>query len=80
MPVIAAILGQALIQAVTKPWPWLALLGYFAIAKFDLGVAAEEFQKTVWSLWPFVILVIALWFGHLFYRAYLEFSGRKKAR
>jgi hypothetical protein len=79
-PVVAAILGQALIQAVTKPWPWLALAGYLAVAKFNWGAAAEEFRRTVWDLWPFVILLIVLWFGLLFYRSYLELSRRKQKR
>lgn len=79
-PVLIGILGQALIQAVTKPWPWLTLLGFVALSKFDLGVFSEEIVVTVWGLWPFVLLIIALWFGLLFWRSYHELSRGKKKR
>ena len=49
-------------HALTKPWPWLTLLGFFVVVKFDLGVFAEEVRETVWGLWPFVFLGIVLWF------------------
>jgi hypothetical protein len=55
-PVIAALVGQALVQAITKPWPWVTLFAYLAVAKFNWSAAAEEFRRTVWDLWPFVIL------------------------
>lgn len=77
---LVLLLGQALVQAVTKPWPWLTLIGFFALAKFDLGVFREEFTATLWELWPFVILVILLWFALLFARSYWELSNTKKKR
>ncbi|SNR62348.1 hypothetical protein SAMN06265370_11327 [Puniceibacterium sediminis] len=80
VPVLIGFLGQALVQAVTKPWPWLTLLGYFALSKFDLGVFAKEVRSTIWGLWPFVILIVMLWFALLFFRSYLELSRGKEKR
>ena len=79
-PILIGFLGQALVQAVTKPWPWLTLLGFFAVSKFDFGVLAEEVRVTVWGLWPFVTLVILLWFALLAFRSYLELLRSKKKR
>lgn len=79
-PVLIGILGQAMVQAVTRPWPWLTLLGFFAVSKFDFGVFADEIRITIWSLWPFVVLVILLWFALLFFRSYLKLSRGKKKR
>lgn len=80
VPIIAGLLGQAILQAVSKPWPWLTLLGFFAVSQFDLGVFAEEVRITIWGLWPFVVLVILMWFALLFFRSYLELSSQKKKR
>lgn len=79
-PILIGILGQALVQAVTKPWPWLTLLGFFAVSKFDFGVLAKEVRVTVWGLWPFVVLVILLWFALLFFRSYLALTRDTKKR
>ena len=76
-PVLIGYIGKALVLALSRPWPWLTLLGFFVVAKFDLGVFADEVKKTVWGLWPFVILVILLWFALLFFRSYLKLSRGK---
>lgn len=79
-PILIGFFGQALVQAVTKPWPWLTLLGFFIVSKFDFGVFADEVRETIWGLWPFVILVILLWFALHVFRLYLELSHSKKKR
>lgn len=59
LPVIAAgVIGQAIVQVITKPWPWMFLLGWIAVSKFDFGIFADEVRATLWSLWPFVLLLI----------------------
>lgn len=77
-PILIGIVGQALVQALTKPWPWLSLLGFFIVSKIDFGVFADEVRETIWGLWPFVILVILLWFSRHVFRSYLELSRGKK--
>lgn len=79
-PILIGIFGQALVQAVTKPWPWLTLFGFVVIARFNLGLFADEARKTIWELWPFVVLVILLWFALLFFQSYLTLSRTKKKR
>lgn len=79
-PILIGLVGQALVQAVTKPWPWLTLVGFFIISNFDFGVFADEVRETLWGLWPFVILVILLWFALHVFRSYFELSRSKKKR
>lgn len=74
---IAGALGQAVIQVATKPWPWIAVVGLFAVGKFDLGVFADEVQRTIWSLWPFVILMILAWIAIAFIRIYVTQNKHK---
>ena len=79
-PILIGILGSALVQAVTKPWPWLTLFGFFLVTKFNFGNFLGEFSKTVKELWPFVLLVIFLWFALLFFLSFLQLSRGKKKR
>ena len=62
-PLVAAAIGQGLIQVLTKPYPWAVLFGFVVISKFDLGVFGEEVRETLWSFWPFVLLIILIWFA-----------------
>lgn len=76
MPLLVGILGQAIIQIMIKPWPWVIGFCFFAVSKFDLGIFAEEVRETVWGLWPFVVLVLLLSFGLRAYREYLKHRER----
>lgn len=80
MPLLIGVFGQAIIQVITKPWPWMIGLGFFVVSKFDLGIFAEEVRETVWDFWPFVVLILLLNFGLRAYREYLKHQeqiGRK---
>ena len=79
-PILIGIVGQALVQAVTKPWPWLTLLGFVLISKFDFGVFADEVREMIWGLWPFVVLILLLWFALQVLRSFLEFSSGKRKK
>lgn len=59
-----------MVQILTKPWPWIAILGWFAVAKFDLGVFGDELRKSLWSMWPFVLLAIVAWIGLTAFKIY----------
>ena len=80
VPVFLPLIGQAVVQALTKPWPWISLFGYLAISNVSWAGLAEEFRNTIWSLWPFVLLIIFLWFGLLAFRAYFELRPSSKKR
>lgn len=61
LPVIAAgLLGQAILHVVTKPWPWLVLIGWFVAAKIDIGVLATETRDWLFRLWWAWVVVLAL--------------------
>ena len=62
MPLLA-LLVPALVQVFTKPWIYVGIIGWFVVARIDFGVIAEEARKTIWSLWPFVLLIVLLVFA-----------------
>lgn len=76
MPVLALIV-PALVQAFTKPWVYVGIIGWFMAARIDFGLIAEEARKTIWSLWPFVVLIVFLVFILQALQIYLR-KGHKK--
>lgn len=77
-PVVVGILGQALIQAVIKPWPWLTLLGFVTIVRFNPASFTKETVNIIWGLWPFVVLIVILWQSRNFVYIYREILRIKK--
>jgi hypothetical protein len=75
---ILAIVVPALVQVFTKPWVYVGIIGWFVAARIGFGVIAEEARKTIWSLWPFVLLIVFLMFALQVVRIYLR-EGQSKA-
>lgn len=56
--VILGVFGKAIVQVLTKPAPWLLVLGWVVVSKFDFGLFAEEARETLLSLWWVVVLIL----------------------
>ncbi len=69
---VASILGNALIQIATKPWPWLLISGYILVAKFNIGNFSNEVVETVNRLWWVVVLILIVSLLKVIVPAYLS--------
>ncbi len=56
---VAAVVAQGAAHVLTKPWPWVFVIAFFIVSKFNFGVFAQEVSNTIWSLWWVVVLIIA---------------------
>lgn len=59
-PIIAAVAGQAIVQVMTKPWPWIIIGIWFAASKVDFGLLATDVKNTILQFWWLAILTIVL--------------------
>lgn len=57
VPVIT-VLGQATVQVMTKPAPWIFFASWLILSNFDLSVFSTEVRTTFASLWWVVVLVL----------------------
>ena len=56
--VLFTLLTRAATSVLTHPTAWLLLFGWFAVSKFDFGVAANQLQQSIKSLWWLVVLIL----------------------
>ena len=74
VPVLAllALLARAATALLTHPTLWLVLLGWFAISRFDLGVAIRQLQQSITDLWWLVALILVTAICNTAIRAYFQ--------
>lgn len=80
---LAPIIAGAIVQVFTKPWPWVLVIGWLVVAKFDPGIFRKEVVATVSSLWWVVILIIFATVGVSILKIYVverEVTKRKVNR
>ena len=59
VPVLALLLlARAAPSVLTHPTTWLLLLGWFAISRFDLGVAIWQLQQSIADLCWLAVLTL----------------------
>ena len=56
--VLFALLARAATSVLTHPTTWLVLFAWFAIAKFDFGIAINQLQRSIADLWWLVALIL----------------------
>ena len=56
--VLFALLARAATSVLTHPTTWLLFLGWFAVSKFDLGIAANQLQQSIAELWWLIVLIL----------------------
>ena len=56
--VLFALLARAATSVLTHPTTWLVLLGWFAVSKFDFGIAINQLQRSIADLWWLVVLIL----------------------
>jgi hypothetical protein len=79
VPVLAllALLVRATTSLVTHPTIWLALFGWFALSRFDLGVAANQVKHSIAELWWLVALIVLTAVFNTAIKAYIQARRRR---
>lgn len=72
LAIVAGLLGQAIVQVLTKPWPWAMLVGWLIVTRFDFHVFGDEVRKTAASLWWVFILLFAFLLAREYVRLRLQ--------
>jgi hypothetical protein len=69
---ILTLLSRAATSVLTNPTAGLLLLGWFAVSKFDLGVAANQLQRSITELWWLVSLILLTAICNTTIKAYFQ--------
>ena len=69
---LSALFARATTSILTHPTTWLALFGWFAISRFDLGVATEQVQHSIAELWWLVVLIVITAVFNTAIKAYIQ--------
>jgi hypothetical protein len=79
IPVLAllALLARAATSIVTHPTTWLALFGWFAISRFDLGIATKQMQQSLGGLWWLVVLILLTAVCNAAMKTYIQTRRRR---
>jgi hypothetical protein len=72
--VLTTLLARAATFVLTHPTTWLLLLGWFAISKFDMGIATKQLQSSIADLWWLVVLIVLTVICNNAIRAYFHAS------
>ena len=78
IPVLAllALLARTATSVVTRPTIWLVLFAWFAVSKFDVGIAASQLQQSITDLWWLVVLILVTAICNTAIKA--AFQGRRR--
>ena len=55
---LLALLARAATYIITHPTLWFVLLGWFAVSRFDFGIAANQVRQSLADLWWLVALIL----------------------
>ena len=77
-PVLAllSLLARSMTSVLTHPTIWLVVLGWIAISRFDLGVAANQMKQSITELWWLVVLILLTAICNTAVRAYFQARRR----
>ena len=73
---LLALLARAATSIILHPTLWLLLLAWFAVSKFDLGIAANQLQQSIAELWWLVVLILLTAICNTAIKAYFQARRR----
>lgn len=74
---LLALLARAATSIITHPTTWLVLFGWFAISRFDLGVAIRQLQQSFTDLSWLVVLIVLSAICNTAIKAYFQATRRR---